>query len=127
MTGVWVGYDQPRTIVAGGYAAQIAVPLWTRFMMTATKDDKAEWFGAPSDVVGVEVDRASGRRATEACRRAGHVGHRVFRERDRADRFVSSAHVRWDTSAQYRTRHAHHVRGVDLDRAVGGVRADASA
>jgi len=78
VTGVWVGYDQPRTIVAGGYAAQIAVPLWTRFMMTATKGDKAEWFGAPSDVVGVEVDRASGRRATEACRRAGHVGVEYF-------------------------------------------------
>ena len=78
VTGVWVGYDKPRTIVAGGYAAQIAVPLWTRFMVTATKDDKAEWFGAPSDVVGVEVDRTSGRRATEACRRAGHVGMEYF-------------------------------------------------
>ena len=78
VTGVWVGYDKPRTIVAGGYAAQIAVPLWTRFMVTATKDDKAEWFGAPSDVVGVEVDRASGRRATEACRQAGNVGIEYF-------------------------------------------------
>ena len=78
VTGVWVGYDKPRTIVAGGYAAQIAVPLWTRFMVTATKDDKAEWFGAPSEVVGVEVDRASGRRATEACRQAGNVGIEYF-------------------------------------------------
>jgi membrane carboxypeptidase/penicillin-binding protein len=78
VTGVWVGYDQPRTIVAGGYAAQIAVPLWTRFMVSATKNDKAEWFGAPSDVVGVEVDRASGRRATDACRRAGQVSFEYF-------------------------------------------------
>jgi len=78
VTGVWVGYDRPRTIVAGGYAAQIAVPLWTRFMLTATRHDKAESFGAPSGVVGVEVDRASGRRATEACRRAGQVSFEYF-------------------------------------------------
>jgi penicillin-binding protein 1A len=73
VTGVWVGHDQPRTIVAGGYAAQIAVPLWTRFMMTATEHDRPERFRAPSSVVGVEIDRVTGRRATEACRRAGHV------------------------------------------------------
>ncbi|HEV8316390.1 MAG TPA: PBP1A family penicillin-binding protein, partial [Vicinamibacterales bacterium] len=36
VTGVWVGYDQPRMIMQGGYAAQLAVPLWTRFMMTVT-------------------------------------------------------------------------------------------
>ena len=125
VTGVWVGYDKPRTIVAGGYAAQIAVPLWTRFMVTATKDDKAEWFGAPSEC---------GRRGSRSRHRpsrdrgmppSGPRRYRVFRERDRADRFVSSAHVRWNASAQYRTRCADHVRGVD--RAVGGVRADASA
>jgi membrane carboxypeptidase/penicillin-binding protein len=73
VTGVWVGYDQPRTIVAGGYAAQIAVPLWTRFMVTATQHDTPERFRTPSNVIGVEVDRVSGRRATEACRRAGEV------------------------------------------------------
>jgi membrane carboxypeptidase/penicillin-binding protein len=30
VAGVWVGYDQPRTIMRGGYAAQLAVPLWAR-------------------------------------------------------------------------------------------------
>jgi 1A family penicillin-binding protein len=80
VTGVWVGYDKPRTIVPGGYAAQIAVPLWTRFMLSATKDDKSDWFRAPSDVVGVEVDRVSGRRATDACRRTGQVSFEYFAE-----------------------------------------------
>ena len=27
VTGVWVGYDEPRTIMRGGYAAELAVPL----------------------------------------------------------------------------------------------------
>ena len=37
VTGVWVGYDQPQTIRRHGYAAELAVPLWTRFMKVATK------------------------------------------------------------------------------------------
>ena len=40
VTGVWVGYDQPQTIRRNGYAAELAVPLWTRFMKVATKGMK---------------------------------------------------------------------------------------
>jgi membrane carboxypeptidase/penicillin-binding protein len=28
VTGVWVGFDQPKTIVPNGYAADLAVPIW---------------------------------------------------------------------------------------------------
>lgn len=70
VTGVWVGYDQPRTIMRGGYAAELAVPLWTRFMMTATRDDKPESFRAPPGIVAVQIDGASGRLATDDCRRS---------------------------------------------------------
>ncbi len=34
VTGVWVGFDQPRAILPNGFAADIAVPLWTSFMKT---------------------------------------------------------------------------------------------
>jgi membrane peptidoglycan carboxypeptidase len=34
VTGVWVGYDTPRTIISNGYAAELAVPIWARFMKT---------------------------------------------------------------------------------------------
>ena len=47
VTGVWVGYDQPRTIRRHGYAAEIAVPLWTNYMKTATAGQKPEWIKAP--------------------------------------------------------------------------------
>src|SRR5437016_14569892 len=40
VAGVWVGYDEPRTIMANGFASGIAVPLWTRFMKVATKKDR---------------------------------------------------------------------------------------
>ena len=39
-TGVWVGFDQPQTILSDGYAGDVAVPLWARFMRDATKGDK---------------------------------------------------------------------------------------
>jgi penicillin-binding protein 1A len=47
VTGVWVGYDQPQTIRRHGYAAELAVPLWTRFMKVATKGQKANWIVRP--------------------------------------------------------------------------------
>jgi membrane carboxypeptidase/penicillin-binding protein len=47
VTGVWVGYDQPQTIRRNGYAAELAVPMWTRFMKVATKGQKANWVTRP--------------------------------------------------------------------------------
>jgi penicillin-binding protein 1A len=41
--GVWVGYDQPRTIIARGFAADLAVPMWARFMKEVTRNDKPDW------------------------------------------------------------------------------------
>jgi membrane carboxypeptidase/penicillin-binding protein len=68
--GVWVGYDQPRTIAERGYAATLAVPLWSRFMATATKRDKPTPFARPATVTAVTICRLSGKRATDACRSA---------------------------------------------------------
>jgi 1A family penicillin-binding protein len=71
VTGVWVGHDQPKTIMRGGYAAEVTVPLWARFMMSATRSSKPEAFKAPSSVTSARVCRTSGRLATDACHRAG--------------------------------------------------------
>jgi penicillin-binding protein 1A len=67
VTGVWVGYDMPKTIIRNGYAAQLAVPMWSRFMKTATRNDKPQWFKAPPTVTSATICRISGKRATEAC------------------------------------------------------------
>jgi penicillin-binding protein 1A len=47
VTGVWIGYDQPQTIRRHGYAAEIAVPMWTRYMKTATEGQRAAWIQPP--------------------------------------------------------------------------------
>jgi len=67
VTGVWVGYDMPRTIIANGYAGELAVPLWGRFMAAATRNDKPDRFTMPATVVPVTVCRLSGKLPTAAC------------------------------------------------------------
>ena len=67
VTGVWIGFDQPETIVANGYAGELAVPLWASFMKTATKGDKPDWIARPSNVVGVNVCRVSGQLPNAGC------------------------------------------------------------
>jgi penicillin-binding protein 1A len=51
VTGVWVGYDQPRTIRGHGYAAEIAVPMWARYMKSAVLGSKAEWLTPPRNAM----------------------------------------------------------------------------
>jgi penicillin-binding protein 1A len=66
-TGVWIGYDQPRPIIGGGYASVLAVPLWGRFMAAATRKDRPEWFSQPENITSVTICPLSGKLATDAC------------------------------------------------------------
>ena len=67
VAGVWVGFDQPRTILPNGFAAEIAVPLWARFMKTATKGNQPQWLDRPSGITTATVCRLSGKLATDGC------------------------------------------------------------
>jgi penicillin-binding protein 1A len=68
VAGVWVGYDQPRPILPGSaYAGDVAVPLWARFMKTATAKDKPVWFRPPENIVTAQVCRLSGKRPVGGC------------------------------------------------------------
>ena len=67
VTGVWVGFDQPQTIASGGYAGELAVPIWGAVMKRATRGDKPDWFERPANVVGLNVCRMSGRLPAGGC------------------------------------------------------------
>jgi len=69
-TGVWVGYDQPRTIIGRGYASDLAVPLWARFMKQATRNDQPDWLPRPDNITTVRICRLSGKLATDSCKDA---------------------------------------------------------
>jgi len=68
-TGVWIGYDKPRTIIANGFAGELAVPMWARYMKKATAQDAPEAFKAPKGVQAVSVCRESGQLPGAACER----------------------------------------------------------
>ena len=74
VAGVWVGFDQPRTIMPRGFASDVAVPMWAAFMKTATKGEKPEWFKAPEDITTASVCRLSGKLAVEGCEHAEVLG-----------------------------------------------------
>jgi penicillin-binding protein 1A len=67
VAGVWVGFDQPHTILPNGFAAEVAVPVWASFMKAATKGNKPEWFPSPGGIVTATVCRMSGLLAAEGC------------------------------------------------------------
>ncbi len=69
ITGVWIGFDRPHTIIANGFAGDLAVPLWARFMKTATAGDKPEWYSPPKGIVTAQVCRVSGLLPGELCDR----------------------------------------------------------
>jgi len=73
VTGVWMGFDQPATIIANGYAGELAVPLWASFMKAATKGDQPDWFARPDNVIGVNVCRLSGQLPNDGCDRVDVV------------------------------------------------------
>jgi len=70
VAGVWVGFDQPHTILPGGFAADVAVPLWASFMKVATKGAPPDWLSPPPGIVSATVCRLSGKLATEGCEHA---------------------------------------------------------
>ena len=69
--GVWIGFDQPRTIITNGYASELAAPLWAQFMKAALADRPAGWIEQPADIVAVEVCALSGALVRDRCRRTG--------------------------------------------------------
>src|SRR3954469_2619989 len=75
VTGVWVGFDQPRTIMPNGFAADVAVPAWAKFMKAATHGDKPDWFAPPSGVTSARVCRLSGLLATDGCQDVQVIGN----------------------------------------------------
>jgi penicillin-binding protein 1A len=67
VTGVWMGFDQPKTILRNGYAGELAVPVWASFMKTATRGDKPDQFKRPANIAAVNVCRVSGKLPNGGC------------------------------------------------------------
>ncbi len=69
--GVWVGFDQPVTIVPHGYGAALALPVWTQVMNKAAQRYPAQEFQAPTPLARATVCSISNKLATNGCAAAG--------------------------------------------------------
>lgn len=65
VTGVWVGYDQERSLGSGGTGGQASAPIWAEFMQKATASLPVEDFQAPENVSFVLINPHTGRLARE--------------------------------------------------------------
>ncbi|MGI8821445.1 MAG: transglycosylase domain-containing protein [Chthoniobacterales bacterium] len=69
--GVWVGFDQPQTIMSGGYGAALALPVWTNTMIKAAQRYPARPFEPTMQLARVTVCANSNQLATNECLAAG--------------------------------------------------------
>ncbi len=65
--GVWVGYDQKKTIFRGAQGGRLAAPLWAEMMKYAYEGKPAENFSIPVGVVYKKVCNETGLLATSYC------------------------------------------------------------
>ncbi len=67
VAGVWVGFDQPRTIGRDAYGARYALPIWADFMRRASRRRQAEAFEEPDGLREEQLCRVSYLRPVEGC------------------------------------------------------------
>src|SRR3954452_5911803 len=69
--GVWVGFDQPTTIVAHGYGPALALPVWVQVMNKAAQHYPAEPLQPTMQLLHARVCSVSNQLATTGCMAAG--------------------------------------------------------
>jgi penicillin-binding protein 1A len=65
--GTWVGFDEKKVIGPGMTGARAALPIWTDFMIAATRGRPVEDFPLPAGTVNRQICAESGMLATDAC------------------------------------------------------------
>lgn len=72
--GVWIGLDQPGTIMEGAYGGRIALPVWNDIMTEAERIGyEFTDFAEPEEVIAMELCRKTGLLAGETCVAEGSV------------------------------------------------------
>jgi penicillin-binding protein 1A len=66
ITGVWVGFDQERSLGKQEQGGRAAAPIWLYFMEKALKGKSVEVFPVPDGIVFIKVDPHSGIPATRS-------------------------------------------------------------
>jgi membrane carboxypeptidase/penicillin-binding protein len=78
VAGVWVGFDQPKTIAREGYGSRFALPIWSEFMRRAVQRRPPQDFDVPAGLHGEQLCNVSYLRPVEEC----PVYVEYFKEKD---------------------------------------------
>ena len=65
VAGVWVGYDQERSLGSGGSGGMAAAPIWTEFMQRALAGVPVKQFVTPPHITFALINPRTGRLARE--------------------------------------------------------------
>jgi penicillin-binding protein 1A len=67
VAAVWLGFDQPRTILPNAFGGNLAAPVWTDVMKTAYRARSAPAWATPEHLVAVTIDPRSGLLPAPGC------------------------------------------------------------
>lgn len=67
-TGVWVGFDEERSMGAGEVGGRTALPIWIEYMKLAHGDDQPQPFAVPPGIVFANIDSQTGKLASSSSR-----------------------------------------------------------
>jgi 1A family penicillin-binding protein len=67
VTGVWVGFDQPRRISAGASGSRVALPIWADFMRRSARSLPPTRIDPPAGLRDEELCRISYQRPVDGC------------------------------------------------------------
>ncbi|MBF0549468.1 MAG: PBP1A family penicillin-binding protein [Deltaproteobacteria bacterium] len=70
VTGVWVGFDDKKSLGKAETGAKAAAPIWIEFMKELLKDKPVKHFIVPKGIVFAKIDAATGMLASSESGRA---------------------------------------------------------
>lgn len=68
VTGVWVGYDEQKSMGRGQLGGRTALPIWLSYMKAAHEGLPARSFAVPDGVVFANIDNETGKLVSAASR-----------------------------------------------------------
>lgn len=60
VTGVWTGFDNPRSLGKGEVGSRAALPAWNEYMAAALEKYKVDEYSVPKGIVFVRIDPQTG-------------------------------------------------------------------
>ena len=94
--GVWVGFDQPQTIMSRGYGSALALPVWTGTMAKASQRYPARPFQPTMPLARATVCANSNQLATNECLAAG-AGYEITLPVDKVPTAACQIHGGYQT------------------------------